>query len=806
MSKIMRKITSIVLTLTMVVTVCPQSELFDIQAADTEKPYNLSYGRPVYASSQNGNDAAELAVDGDDETRWQAKQDDKNEWMYVDLGKEADIDHIYLHWEAAHAKTYEIQFSNDEDNWTTVYTKGKKKGEYVDMAVSYTVNSLTDGFGQISANWTSVEDAHYKVYDGDQIAVAPDNYKFTNHGGTQGNIKLSAGKHTLKVVAFNPSTNEELGSGICEVNVAEGSKGDNGIVVDSSANLKQTINKTDLSATKARYVRVLCVERAIAYGCSLYEFQVYGTGGSAKPPKDYGENLALNKEVTCSGTRDEWWMKDEEGNIRPDAYNNVKPENAVDGNTSTAFTSYQGDDQWLTVDLGQAYTLGRIVINWNADAGKIYDVLVSADNKNWTTVHRVTRGYAYKIDNFTLYRQNVRYVKVLGYTKVESGSGIGIAELSVYKYNEGDSKENETVADLPTRQIINNANGKGSYVSGEMYNEKNKLPTFINEETMKTPIDSNSWWSSALVQTFSNLLCSTPLKASFTKKGLGVLLATSGWVGVRTENDLGTDQSSETGRDFYISPENLDSTTAYDRVETHGDYHVQLGLMDDDALQMKSTIVKGSPYIYNEFCDNTVAFLSGASITEFFDGNGNKILTNKGDTIVTDHIGFKSFDDENTKAKNEGSYFEVNVPAGTEFKVMIGAGNYKLKVTFPSARDNYMSVAAMTKKTDIDTYYKHGYAFVTDTAVDYSYNKDNSKIITTYTASTKVMRSGFSNVTMHCLFPHQWKHSSAANNPAAIYTSVRGNMKSVWANKFETTQQFSGLDRKSTRLNSSHIH
>lgn len=57
---------------------------------------------------------------------------------------------------------------------------------------------------------------------------------------------------------------------------------------------------------------------------------------------------------------------------------------------------------------------------------------------------------------------------------------------------------------------------------------------------------------------------------------------------------------------------------------------------------------------------------------------------------------FKSFDKENTKAGNEGSYFEVNVPAGTTFKVMIGKSNYKVKVTFPSKAENYMSVAAMT--------------------------------------------------------------------------------------------------------------
>ena len=94
---------------------------------------------------------------------------------------------------------------------------------------------------------------------------------------------------------------------------------------------------------------------------------------------------------------------------------------------------------------------------------------------------------------------------------------------------------------------------------------------------------------------------------------------------------------------------------------------------------------------------------------------------------------------------------------------------------------------------DIDSYYKHGYAFITNTHVDYSYNHDNSKIITTYTATTEVKRSGFSNVTMHCMFPHQWKHTDEADNPAAVYPSIRGDMKSIWSNVYHTTQQFSGL-------------
>lgn len=39
MSKMMRKVTSIMLTLAMIVTVCPQGELFDIQADHTAITY-----------------------------------------------------------------------------------------------------------------------------------------------------------------------------------------------------------------------------------------------------------------------------------------------------------------------------------------------------------------------------------------------------------------------------------------------------------------------------------------------------------------------------------------------------------------------------------------------------------------------------------------------------------------------------------------------------------------------------------------------------------------------------------------------
>ena len=826
----MKKALSLTLVTAMVVTICPQGQLVNISAADNT-PYCISEGRPVYVSSGKNED---YAVDGDTSTRWESDYKNKTEWMYVDLGAKADLDHVYLKWEAAYAKSYQIQLSHDEENWTTVYTKGNSSSGSEEtpeetvkpgaMAISVGSKKKKDN-GTVSASfsWSSVSGAvTYKIFvennGKEEVATAPDGFTFDKDSRLDLNneVKLLEGTHKYIARAYN-SKGEVITSGEVtisgDVTVEETTEeptnsGETTPVVDDK---EQTIDLTKIIDNKegrqARYVRIFMTEKALpAYGYSIYEFQVYGTNGIVERPVEYGENLALNKPVKSrtnivkSGdtekevnTRDEWWMYDSDGNLREDAYNNVKPENAVDGNTKSSFTSYQGDDQWIYVDLQKEYTIGRVVVNFNSDAAKMYDIQVSNDAKTWTTVYRNLRGYANMIDDVTMYQKNVRYVRILGYTKVESGSGVGINELSVYKYREGDSKENETIAPLPTRQVINNKNGKGSYVSGEMYKEKNKLPTFVNEETIKTPIDSNSWWSSAMVQTFSSLLCSTPLKAKFSTKGLGVLLATAGWVGTRKETDLGTDQSTETGIDFYIMPDGYNSKKGYDRVEDYGDYSVQLGLMDNSGLQMKSTIVKGSPYIFSEFCDNTTFFINSSTITEFFDGEGNQILKDAGDTITTDHIGFKSMDDENTKAKNDGSYYCMNVPEGTTFKVMVAGSKYNVKVTFPSKDENYMSLAAMTKKDDIDQYYKHGYAFVTNTHVGYTFDQANNKIVTTYTATTKSMRKGFSDETMHCLFPHQWKCSSDADNPDATYYSIRGDMKSIWVNEYTTTQQFSGL-------------
>ena len=796
------KVVSLVLVLVMAFSVTPTGQIFKVQAADDNTPYNLSKDRPVSASSGNNEDNA---VDGNTTTRWQADMDDKNEWLSVDLGKVATIDSIFFKWEAAYAKGFDIQLSDDGIRWDTVFSRGKKSTVYnqTGMEISYRyLRKLGDGRLMFQVDWEKTANTVVTVFIDGKVATAADNFTWEKRERETADVSMTQGRHTMKVVLYDKNNQTtEVKTGEIDFEAEEQVE-----VNYLNDNLEETLSTDEWTKNTGRYVKLVCTQRATNWGSSLFEFQVWGTGGANKRPPNYGTNLALNKDVTCSGTRDEWWMKDADGNIKPDAYKEIRPENAVDGNDSTSFTSYQGeDDQWLVVDLGRQYNIGRVVTKFGADGAKIYDIQISSDKKEWTTIHRNMRGYMNMVDMFTCYRTNVRYVRFLGYSKVESGSGHCIRELEVYEYVPGESQVNEDIHELPTRQIINNPYGKGSYVTGEIKKELNKLPTFVNPDKVKTPIDSNSWWSSAMIKTFGNRDIIHPLMAQYSKKGLGITLGSEGFTDERGEDDLGMGYYAEHLVDFYAVPDGLEGSSAYDRVESYGDYHVDLGLCDEEGLKMESTFVKGSPYIFSKIYKTKDVFINSQSIKEIFDGNGNAILTEAEQTVTTDHIGFRTYDKENERGNNNGTYFVVCAPAGTKFTTMSVGGNTKIKVTF-TGNDSYLSYAGMLKKGDIETYYQHGYAHVKDTKVTYTYSRDNSKIVTTYKATTESVRSGFSNETLQTFYPHQWKHSDDVKNSNIVYPSIRGKMKGKFANTLTTTQQFAGLIPTFARPNSDKLN
>jgi hypothetical protein len=132
----------------------------------------------------------------------------------------------------------------------------------------------------------------------------------------------------------------------------------------------QTLNVTGTG----RYVRMYGTARATPYGYSLWEFQVYGSMGSATTCST--TDSALNQPATASSL--------ENASFPASA--------AVDGNTSTRWSSAFSDPQWLQVDLGSSQTICEVTLNWEAAYATAFQIQTSADGTNWTTIYSTTTG------------------------------------------------------------------------------------------------------------------------------------------------------------------------------------------------------------------------------------------------------------------------------------------------------------------------------------------------------------------------------------------------------------------------------
>ena len=96
------------------------------------------------------------------------------------------------------------------------------------------------------------------------------------------------------------------------------------------------------------------------------------TPGATATPN--GSNIALGKAVTVSSVETAGY----EGNL------------AVDGNTTTRWSTAWSDPQWIYVDLGSNYSVNRVVLNWEAAYATAYKIQVSTDATNWTDVYSTT--------------------------------------------------------------------------------------------------------------------------------------------------------------------------------------------------------------------------------------------------------------------------------------------------------------------------------------------------------------------------------------------------------------------------------
>jgi hypothetical protein len=93
---------------------------------------DLALNKQGYASATDPNYPIVNAFDGNLGTRWAVNNYNSTNWIYVDLGSEQTVGSVELVWQNQ-AVAYQIQVSDDANNWTTVYstTTGQGGTEFI---------------------------------------------------------------------------------------------------------------------------------------------------------------------------------------------------------------------------------------------------------------------------------------------------------------------------------------------------------------------------------------------------------------------------------------------------------------------------------------------------------------------------------------------------------------------------------------------------------------------------------------------------------------------------------------------------
>jgi len=86
---------------------------------------------------------------------------------------------------------------------------------------------------------------------------------------------------------------------------------------------------------------------------------------------------------------------------------------ATDGNGATRWSSGYDDIGWIQVDLGSVQPVNRVRLAWEPARASAYQIQVSADATNWTTLYADSAADG-GLDDLTGLAGSGRYVRMLG--------------------------------------------------------------------------------------------------------------------------------------------------------------------------------------------------------------------------------------------------------------------------------------------------------------------------------------------------------------------------------------------------------
>jgi hypothetical protein len=162
------------------------------------------------------------------------------------------------------------------------------------------------------------------------------------------------------------------------------------------------------------------------------------------------ENLSLGKVVTASSCESGLDIL-------------FNPQNVVDGDNFTKWSSEYNDNEWIKIDLGNVCTVTEVIFFWENARPSEYKIQVSTDNLNWTDVVTVFDTQIGQED-VTFNPTDARYVKMQG-VKRATVFGYLLYSFDVYGVNGSiDVKQISLLGDI--KEYLNQSNSNQNLFFG----------------------------------------------------------------------------------------------------------------------------------------------------------------------------------------------------------------------------------------------------------------------------------------------------------------------------------------------------
>jgi M6 family metalloprotease-like protein len=404
---------------------------------------------PVSATSSAGAlQPASRAIDGNTGTRWESVHKSDPQWIYVDLGARKAINRVVVDWEAANAKDYRIEVSNDASNWTLVALR------------------------------TNMPGGNHRIDDIQGFAAAG---RYVRMYGTARNLDYGYSIWEMRIYG-DPSPS----CGDVPRVVIQANRDGKFVTLDASGNLlwtastqgaaqvfeREMLNATQfkLRATSTGKYVVLdgadkLVASADAAGAMAFEAPVcdapfvglYATGDNDADKwvaSDTGSWMIARSGACMAGNAAAWekFRLIDVGGISGCGSNALgrsaatasSVENggttaalAIDGSTSTRWSSAFSDPQWIRIDLGTTKKIKRVRIDWQTANAKDHRIETSDDGSSWNVLAYEAGLPAFgnhRIDDLAGLSGAGRYVRMYG-TLRNTGYGYSIWEMDVYGDN-----------------------------------------------------------------------------------------------------------------------------------------------------------------------------------------------------------------------------------------------------------------------------------------------------------------------------------------------------------------------------------